>query len=410
MPPTLESQKWTRPSSFSTTPGKRVFFTRDCLLARNFLSSPNAARGTTDPNGRTPPDILQFMFNKQTSRSQTGDKSMKSKILIATLLGCLAWQQGALSQTNTIATNPAATDGVVPTNQPAAVTTPPVTPAAAPRKAPAVSSGDATRRRSPGSARRQHNGNCRHDQQQSNRRRHPNPAAGAGKHTLDSFQDVPITTAIENLARQAGINYLIDPKIGLRSARPRAGRSNPNPPCPSAGKMSPPSRPSRHCSTTTVCNSFPTTRARSPASPPRIPWPNCRWSPRVIQLKFSSTSNMVDSIQASLTDKRSKVLPDSRTSQMVVVATENEQEAVDALVNQLDKPTRQVLIEPNWSRFPATPPHRKALIGPARLAAQHLAFGNGFMSGTTDAKIPGTAGTMPDGAAVARPVPARRPL
>ena len=28
------------------------------------------------------------------------------------------------------------------------------------------------------------------------------------------FQDVPITAAIENLARQAGINYLLDPKIG----------------------------------------------------------------------------------------------------------------------------------------------------------------------------------------------------
>src|SRR5208283_2339491 len=31
---------------------------------------------------------------------------------------------------------------------------------------------------------------------------------------LIQFQDVPITTAIENLARQAGINYLLDPKIG----------------------------------------------------------------------------------------------------------------------------------------------------------------------------------------------------
>src|SRR5208282_93492 len=28
------------------------------------------------------------------------------------------------------------------------------------------------------------------------------------------FQDVPITTAIENLARLAGINYLLDPSIG----------------------------------------------------------------------------------------------------------------------------------------------------------------------------------------------------
>src|ERR1039457_4920594 len=122
MPPTLESQKWTRPSSFSTNPRGHVLFTRDCLLARNFLSSSNAAQGATAKNGRTRPDILQFMFNKKTNRSQTGDKSMKSKILIATLLGCLAWQQGALSQTDTIATNPAVTDEVAPANQPAIAT------------------------------------------------------------------------------------------------------------------------------------------------------------------------------------------------------------------------------------------------------------------------------------------------
>src|ERR1039458_5967282 len=122
MPPTLESQKWTRPSSFSTNPRGYVFFTRDCLLARNFLSSSNAAQGATAKNGRTRPDILQFMFNKKTNRSQTGDKGMKTKILIATLLGCLAWQQGALSQTDTIATNPAVTDEVAPPNQPAIAT------------------------------------------------------------------------------------------------------------------------------------------------------------------------------------------------------------------------------------------------------------------------------------------------
>ena len=31
---------------------------------------------------------------------------------------------------------------------------------------------------------------------------------------LIQFSDVPITTAIENLARQAGVNYVIDPKLG----------------------------------------------------------------------------------------------------------------------------------------------------------------------------------------------------
>ena len=56
----------------------------------------------------------------------------------------------------------------------------------------------------------------RHQQQRAraasaHRTRPPRPAAGI---PLIQFSDVPITTAIENLARQAGINYMLDPKIG----------------------------------------------------------------------------------------------------------------------------------------------------------------------------------------------------
>ena len=39
------------------------------------------------------------------------------------------------------------------------------------------------------------------------------PAPGATI-PLIQFQDVPLTTAIDNLARQAGINYILDPKVG----------------------------------------------------------------------------------------------------------------------------------------------------------------------------------------------------
>src|SRR5690349_17405423 len=56
------------------------------------------------------------------NRSQTGDKGMKTKMLIMTLLGCLIWQQGALSQTDTNATNPATADQAASASQPAANT------------------------------------------------------------------------------------------------------------------------------------------------------------------------------------------------------------------------------------------------------------------------------------------------
>ncbi len=120
---------------------------------------------------------------------------MKTKILIATLLGCLVWQQRALSQTDTTATNPAATTEAAPAGQPAAgaATAPPAasateTPAAtgavtAPPPAPAADR--ARRHEFAGSARRQPNGSARRDRQQCDHQRRFVRTVGAGQHTLD---------------------------------------------------------------------------------------------------------------------------------------------------------------------------------------------------------------------------------
>ena len=194
------------------------------------------------------------------------------------------------------------------------------------------------------------------------------------------FQDVPITTAIENLARQAGINYLIDPKIGY-------GQPDQN------GQIKPEPTLSIRWENVTaeqalmalldnyglqLISDRKSQIARITTKDPLAPLP---LSTRVVQLKYASTSNMVDSIQASFTDKRSKVLPDARTSQLVVVATEKEQEAVDALINELDKPTRQVLIETKLVQVSSNPTTSKGVDWSGTLAAQHISFGNGFMSG-----------------------------
>ena len=66
---------------------------------------------------------------------------------------------------------------------------------------------------------------------------------------------------------------------------------------------------------------------------------------KIIQLKYSSASNMVINVSSILTDKRSKVIADTRTSQLVVVATDKELTSIDDLVARLDTPTKQVLIE-----------------------------------------------------------------
>ena len=180
------------------------------------------------------------------------------------------------------------------------------------------------------------------------------PASASASIPLIQFQDVPITTAIENLTRQAGINYLLDPKIGY-------GQPDQN------GQVKPEPTLSIRWENITASQALValldnyglqlvedrrTHIARITTKDPTAPPP---LSTRVVQLKYASTSNLVESIQASLTDKRSKILPDSRTSQLVVVATENEQEAVETLVNQLDKPTRQVLIGPARCRRNTSP-------------------------------------------------------
>jgi type II secretory pathway component GspD/PulD (secretin) len=215
---------------------------------------------------------------------------------------------------------------------------------------------------------------------------------------LIQFQDVPITTAIENLARQAGINYLIDPKIGY-------GQPDQN------GQIKAEPTLSIRWENVTAGQALlalldnynlqlsedrKTQIARITTKDPSAPPP---LTTRVIQLKYASTSNMLDSVQASLTDKRSKVLPDSRTSQLVVVATENEQEALDMLVNQLDRPTRQVLIETKLVQVSSAPTTKKGVDWTGTLQAQSVSFGNGFMSGNTTANLPGTpsGGTTPGG-------------
>ena len=230
---------------------------------------------------------------------------------------------------------------------------------------------------------------------------------------LIQFQDVPITTAIENLARQAGINYLIDPKIGY-------GQPDQN------GQIKAEPTLSIRWENVTAEQALmalldnyglqliedrKTQIARITTKDPTAPPPLIT---RVVQLKYASTSNMVDSVQASFTDKRSKVLPDVRTSQLVVVATEKEQEALDALINELDKPTRQVLIETKLVEISSNPKTTKGVDWSGTLAAQNISFGNGFMSrvhNSPDSRHPynhnfsATVTPPPP-----RPVPASRPL
>jgi type II secretory pathway component GspD/PulD (secretin) len=204
------------------------------------------------------------------------------------------------------------------------------------------------------------------------------------------FQDVPITTAIENLARLADINYLLDPKIGYGQPD-QNGQIKPEPTISVRWE-----NVSARQALLAVLDNYnleliedaKTKIARISIKNPNAPPPLLT---RVIQLKYSSVSNMEISVESALTDKRSRVVPDTRTSQLVVVATESEQDAVDTLVDQLDKPTRQVLIETRLMEVSSSPSTVKGIDWTGTLSGQHVSFGNN-LNATPTTVSPGYTG------------------
>jgi type II secretory pathway component GspD/PulD (secretin) len=205
---------------------------------------------------------------------------------------------------------------------------------------------------------------------------------------LIQFQDVPLTTAIENLARQANINYLLDPKISY--GQPEANgqvKAEPN------LSIRWENITAEHALIALLDNYglqlVPNVKTKiyritikDPAALPPL-------STHVVQLKYAGTTNMMDSVQATFTDKRSRVFPDTRTSQLIVVATDAEQAAVDTLVTQLDTPTKQVLIETKLIELSSNPTSKKGIDWSGTLSAQNVSFGN-----NTTFLLPPTAPTF----------------
>jgi len=194
---------------------------------------------------------------------------------------------------------------------------------------------------------------------------------------LIQFVDVPLTAAIENLARQANLNYILDPKITFGSGE---DKSAPQPNISIRWENL-----TAEQALYAVLNNYdlqmtvdPKTHiARISPKDPALPDPLIT---KVIQLKYASPTNVLTSIQSALTDRRSKVVPDVRTSQLVVVATEKEMSAVEDLVMRLDSPTREVLIEATLMETDRSPTSARGIDWSGTLQAQNVSFGNGILS------------------------------
>jgi len=312
------------------------------------------------------------------------------KLMIAVLLGGLVLRQTALSQTNADGTSQ-----TPPTES--ATNTPAAANASMPNPSPAVAESNAPAMNAAGNETTAATAANAPAAEPSASPATNAPAAPVASIPLVQFQDVPLTTAIENLARQAGINYLLDPKIGYGQpdqngqvkAEPTLSIRWENVTAEQALRalldnygLQLIEDKNTHIARITT---------KDPSAPPLL-------ITRVVQLKYSSVSNMFVAVQSVFSDKRSKVLPDSRTSQLVVVATDPEQSAVDTLVAQLDTPTRQVLIEAKLVEISSNPSTKKGIDWSGTLSGQNVAFGNN-LNATPTTLSPGYLG-FPAGQAI----------
>jgi type II secretory pathway component GspD/PulD (secretin) len=206
-------------------------------------------------------------------------------------------------------------------------------------------------------------------------------AEAGGAIPLIVMDDVPLTDAIKNLARQAGLNYILDPKVSFGSIGPD-GKAVPQPNVSIRWE---------NVSAAQALNALlgtynlqlvedPKSKiARVTVKDPAAPDPLVT---KVIQLKWASPTNIIVALQNSLADKRSKVIADVRTSQLVIVATDKEVLDMEQLVEKLDTQTKQVLIEARLLETSMSPSTSKGIDWGGTLAAQHFSFGNNALPGT----------------------------
>jgi type II secretory pathway component GspD/PulD (secretin) len=190
---------------------------------------------------------------------------------------------------------------------------------------------------------------------------------------LIMFEDAPLHDAIKTLARQAGINFLFDPKLtapgpdGKPPVQPNVSIRFEN----VTAQQALTAVLDNYGLQLVMDNKTKTGRITTvdPAAPPAL-------ITKVIQLKHTNPTNMVAIVKPTLTDKRSQVTFDNRTSKLIVVATESELEAVDKLIETLDLPTRQVLIEARIYETARNPSSIKGIDWTGTLKAQGIQVGN----------------------------------
>jgi type II secretory pathway component GspD/PulD (secretin) len=189
------------------------------------------------------------------------------------------------------------------------------------------------------------------------------------------IDDVPLTDAIRNLARQSSLNFQFDPRV-TSTNQPNVSIRFENVTAQEALNA--------------VLENYGLVLVRDPKSKiaritikdPKAEEPLVS---RIVQLKYSDPTNLVSVLKQSMS-ARSSVVADPRTSQLIINTTEKELDNVLNLITKLDLATRQVLIEARLLETSRNPSTIKGIDWAGTVEAQRLAFGNNLQTKPVDSK------------------------
>jgi type II secretory pathway component GspD/PulD (secretin) len=192
-----------------------------------------------------------------------------------------------------------------------------------------------------------------------------------------AFDGVPLTDAIQTLALQAGLNIIFDPNLLMAPD----GHPLPTPPVTQKWRKITAMQALR-----TLLENW--------------GW-QLVWDPRnqigritkkdmaakeplvitVMALRYSNPTNILKEVEGTLSSG-SAIIADIRTHQLIIRTTERELYGVEALINKLDTPTREVLVEAKIIETSKDISSAKGVDWTGTLQAQHISFGNGLTQGT----------------------------
>ena len=210
-----------------------------------------------------------------------------------------------------------------------------------------------------------------------------NAVTGTEVVPLITIDDAPLPDAIRTLARQANINFQFDNKI-------LSGTPGPD------GKIPPQPVVSIRWQNITAMDALSavldnnnlqlaqdnkTKIYRITAKDPAALEPLFT---RVIPLRYSNPTNVVAMLQPTLST-RSKLLPDYRTGQLLVLATESEFTQMSNVLIKLDVSPNQILMEARFIETTKNPKTAKGIDWTRTLSEQNIKFGNNALPG-----IPGS--------------------